>query len=497
MSSPRLLPLLAACAGLLFARLAAAEPTAVPPPPDPIEGVWLGHITAPQGTRAEFGLEFFRNRRGVLAFKLWFPDMFTYGAAPGMPVEADGHGGYRITPAFDLVLQREGDDLRGTFGGARLPVELRRGGRLGEKPAPVNHPAAPAPRWTCDLGAPTWATPVATEGVVYIGTDAGDLLAIDAADGHPRWRWAGGVALEGRVVVDTATLYCVDAANTLLCLDRRSGELRWRTALHDAALAGGPAPRNPTFNHRTATPLLLEGVLYVGSGDGGLYAVRAADGEKLWRHDARAPVFSGVGRLGADGLAFGTMDGSVVVLDRKTRRETLRVRTGGGVVTTPVLAGDRLVVGSRDYLLYGFAPDDGRVTWRYSYWFSWIESTPAARDGLLYVGASDYARVTALDPADGRARWSTPVGGMCWGTPAVTDDLVFIGTVAQNLPGTLIAHEGGLVALDRATGAVRWRRPAPPAAPGGFGGYAGSLAVTGDLVIAAGFDGRLVALPLR
>jgi hypothetical protein len=38
---------------------------------------------------------------------------------------------------------------------------------------------------------------------------------------------------------------------------------------------------------------------------------------------------------------------------------------------------------------------------------------------------------------------------------------------------------------------------APAAEAGGFGGYAGSLALAGDRVIAAGFDGNLVAYPAR
>jgi outer membrane protein assembly factor BamB len=117
------------------------------------------------------------------------------------------------------------------------------------------------------------------------------------------------------------------------------------------------------------------------------------------------------------------------------------------------------------------------------------------RDGLLYVGASDYSRVVALDSATGRARWTTPVHGMNWGSPLVTADRVFTGTVSQKIEGTLIAHQGGLVALDRQTGRILWRLVSPPGPKDGFGGYAGSLALTGDKVIAAGFDGTLIALP--
>jgi hypothetical protein len=52
-------------------------------------------------------------------------------------------------------------------------------------------------------------------------------------------------------------------------------------------------------------------------------------------------------------------------------------------------------------------------------------------------------------------------------------------------------------APDRANGAVRWQLLAAPPPENGFGGYAGSLALAGGNVIAAGFDGYLVALPAR
>jgi outer membrane protein assembly factor BamB len=117
------------------------------------------------------------------------------------------------------------------------------------------------------------------------------------------------------------------------------------------------------------------------------------------------------------------------------------------------------------------------------------------RDGLIYVGASDYARVSVIDPAAGRATWQTPVHGMNWGSPLVTDETVFTGTASQNIPGTALAHTGGIMALDRKNGAVKWQLRAAPAPENGFGGYAGTLALDGGKVIAAGFDGKLIALP--
>lgn len=461
--------------------------------PDPIEGRWTGTVSAPQGEVAEIGLHFQRDTRDALALRLHFPAMFTHDAPLGAAVETAGDGRYTL-PAFATELRLEGDRLTGTFTAAGLPLDLRRGGEFSPPPPEPVHPQGPTPLWQHDLGTGTWAPPATDGAVVYVGGGDGRFHAVNAADGRARWVWTGSAPIDGRAVVGPAAVYFLDTRGDLVALDRATGALRWRRPLHDAALAGGPAPDNPTFNHRAATPLLDGATLYAGSSDGGLYAVAAADGAVRWRHDARAPVYSGIA-LDGDGLLFGTMDGSVVRLDRGTRLETLRVKTGGGVVTTPVVAGGRLVAGSRDYLLHAFDPADGAPAWRFSYWFSWIESTPALRDGRLYLGGSDYARVSALDPATGRADWSTVVHGMSWGTPLVTGRHVFAGTVNQNLPGTLIRHRAGLVKLDRATGRVLWRIALPDAPEGKFAGYAGDPVLAGGKVVVAGLDGLLRAYP--
>jgi outer membrane protein assembly factor BamB len=478
---------LLACAALVSLRAQDAGRA------DPIEGVWTGTVGSPQGEVAEIGFEFLRDRQGALTFRFHFPAMFTYAAGIGLPVTTEGDGNYR-TPFFDTRFRLQGDRLVGTFTAGGLPLALQRGGVFSARPEMPRHPPAPDAHWRYALGAATWAPPTADGGVVYVGARDGRLHAVRATDGAPLWVWSGAAPIDGGVAVDAGSVYLLDTRFNLVALDRQTGNLRWRQPLHNEFFAGGSVPDNPTFNHRAATPLLYDGALYVGSGDGGLYAVDAVTGAVRWRHDARAPVYSGVGLQGRDALLFGTMDGSLVRLDRHTRQETLRLRTGGGVVTTPVVAGDRLVAGSRDYLLH--AVDlDGNPAWRFSYWFSWIESTPALRDGLLYLGGSDYARISAIDPATGRARWSTVVHGLSWGTPLVTERHVFAGTVNQNLPGTLIDHRAGLVKLDRATGAVRWRLELPRAPEGQFAGYAGGPVLADGKVVVAGLDGWLAAFP--
>lgn len=461
--------------------------------PDQVAGLWTGVVNGPQGG-TELTLKLAHADAGRFDVTVHMPRMHTYGFTFRAAGEfADGR--FTFAPlAVQLILT--GETLAGTFGPGRLPVKMHRGGELTPEPPEPVYPDAPTPRWTYSLGAPTWAAPVTEDGVVYVGTNDGRFHAVNIADGAPRWVWSGAHRIDGRAVIAGDAVLFVDGSAGLVCLARADGALRWRVSLHDAVIAGGPPPENPTFNRRTATPLVVKGTVYCGSGDGGLYAVDLDSGRKLWRHEAGAPVFSGVAEIEPGVLAFGCMNGAVVLLDRHTQTEVTRHQTGGGVVTTPVLADGNLIVGSRDYLLHAFSRADGHVAWQFSYWFSWVESTPRLDGGVMYIGASDYRRVSAFDPATGRELWATDVRGLCWGTPVVTTDTVYIGTVAQNFPGTVIRHTGGVMALDRHTGRVKWQYRAPLPAANGFGGCAGSLALADGCVIGAGFDGQLVAWPV-
>ena len=133
---------------------------------DPVEGTWLGTVTAPQGP-ADIGFRFERDAQGALAYALQFPVMNAYGVKFGAPVGRNGEA--YTEPVFQSRLMLAGDRLTGTFGPGKLPVDLVRGGCFSPAPPAPHYPAAPAPLWTHALGSLTWAPPVVADGNVYVG----------------------------------------------------------------------------------------------------------------------------------------------------------------------------------------------------------------------------------------------------------------------------------------------------------------------------------------
>lgn len=120
---------------------------------------------------------------------------------------------------------------------------------------------------------------------------------------------------------------------------------------------------------------------------------------------------------------------------------------------------------------------------------AWIESTGVAEGGVFYVGSSDLRAVRAPDPRTGHAAWETDVLGWAWGTPALTRDTLYIGVAGPREYVT--KHEAGLVAIDRKTGAVRWRRPVARDAERFVSGYPGSVVIADGVLAAPNVAGTI------
>jgi eukaryotic-like serine/threonine-protein kinase len=72
------------------------------------------------------------------------------------------------------------------------------------------------------------------------------------------------------------------------------------------------------------------------------------------------------------------------------------------------------------------------------------DSSPAVLDGVLYVG--DNFRVLALNVSNGKPIWTYRTTGPVNSSPAVTDDLVFLGLL-----------DGRVIALNRHSGELQWQ----------------------------------------
>lgn len=125
--------------------------------------------------------------------------------------------------------------------------------------------------------------------------------------------------------------------------------------------------------------------------------------------------------------------------------------------------------------------------WSKYYWGSWAESSAVEKEGMLYVGSSDYMQLFALKASSGEEQWRFNTGGEAWPIPAVSTTRIYMGAVG--LQG--IDRIGAFYAVDRASGKLIWRYDMPATQePLGIG-IDGSPAFGGGRVFFGGLDGNL------
>jgi len=217
-----------------------------------------------------------------------------------------------------------------------------------------------------------------------------------------------------------------------------SGRIAWRTPLatHGTDSIGSVAP-------------VLAGPVAVLAQDGTVHGLRIADGRPLWAWHGGQAVY-GMWRWG--GLVAVLTDqvsshARITGLDAATGavRWVLRL-PGSGLLGGQVAAGSGLAMIRSDGVLQVVSLADGRVRWAR---FAGRWPGLAAAGGVVMFGMGE--RLTGYSARTGRVRWTRP------GLPGQTQVQVLAGLALVTSNGTGRYTKTALVAVDPATGRVRWR----------------------------------------
>lgn len=236
-----------------------------------------------------------------------------------------------------------------------------------------------------------------------------------------------------------------------------------------------------TNRGQEATPIMVDGVLYVSTAWSKVYAYDAATGRELWRFDPEVPGGKAVhaccdvvnrGVAVADGkVLVGTIDGRLIALDSRNGKPIWSAQTFDPelpytITGAPRIVKDKVVIGNggAELGVRGFVSayrlDTGKLAWR----FYTVPGDPAkGPDGA----ASDEALARIAKPTWFGRWWVNGGGG---GT--VWDSIVFDAELNQLYIGVgngsvwdrkiRSAGEGdnlfvaSIVALDPDTGKYRW-----------------------------------------
>jgi polyvinyl alcohol dehydrogenase (cytochrome) len=166
--------------------------------------------------------------------------------------------------------------------------------------------------------------------------------------------------------------------------------------------------------------------------------------------------------------------------------------TDGDFTGTPVEAGGTVVAVSGGGTVFAIDASTGALRWSRDL-DEPANASAAIADGRVYVplATTSAPAVAALSLADGSPLWTAVLdsseGASAFGSPVVFNGAVYMGTSGE-LGDPLLPLRGAVVALDAASGALRWRTYTVP--PGFSGGPVWSTptidTATGRLYVGTG-----------
>lgn len=251
---------------------------------------------------------------------------------------------------------------------------------------------APDPPYDYDYIA---SSPVCFEGNVYVGSAAGDLLAVDLASGKEDWRFETNGKIRSTPLAHGGRIYLGSWDQHIYALDAATGEEIWKFD------TGGIVQSSPAMG---------EGMLFVGSRNPKVFALNMDTGEPAWEYVHADGSWVESSAVHADGTVYiGSSDAlALQALNPADGAELWRYKTGGWSWSTPVVSGDTVYIGAVSAYPYYFEGvtlerglhavdrNTGTSKWRFEtdeltggYLTGGVYSSPAVTDRAIYVGALD------------------------------------------------------------------------------------------------------------
>ncbi|MDO8825725.1 MAG: outer membrane protein assembly factor BamB [Methylophaga sp.] len=239
--------------------------------------------------------------------------------------------------------------------------------------------------WRQRLSSEVLAPPKVGDGMAVIRTADGRLTALSATNGNILWNYQRAVPLlslrgVSAPVIDGQSVLAGYDNGKLVALSLNDGKVIW-----DRSVA---IPSGRTELERLvdidADPVIHNGIVYVVAFQGNLAAMDVDTGQTLWDREMSSTSGIAVDPTNAvyvsddQSYLWAIADGTGDSL----WRQTLLLRRS---ISAPVIAGDYVVVGDFEGYLHWVARSDGRFVARQRIDKNAIRSQPVVRDGVLYV----------------------------------------------------------------------------------------------------------------
>ncbi len=309
----------------------------------------------------------------------------------------------------------------------------------------------------------------------------------------PSQGWSSPVIAEGKIILTGSRKDGDTTHLTAFALDVATGKSLWNidlfkpTAEETAALHG----KNSLAS---STPIIAEGVVYVHFGHMGTAALRADDGQVIWKTQVSYKPMHGNGSspvivgdllvVNADAeidptiVAFRRKDGTIAW--RTPREQEVRSKFSFSTPLVIETDGRTEILSAGSGMIGAYAPEDGRLLWKATYGEGYsVVPRPVVSAGIAYV-ATGYNVPKLIAIRLGKAAGDVTKTHIAWEvTRRMPKTPSMLATGGQIL---VLDDTGTLTSLDAKSGKPVWDEKLP-------GNFSASPILTDDTLYAVTEDG--------
>ena len=379
--------------------------------------------------------------------------------------------------------------------------------------------------WTAPLAGSLSTVPLIVGDTIYVQDGAGEIAALNRANGKERWKTEayGSMIGPSGVAVANGRVFAVHGTTGVVAVNADDGKELWVRKLTRTPTEGIDIQPTVIGDLVLVSTVPIGTGIYTGGDRGVIHALDVATGDVRWKFDTvKSANLWGNPAVNSGGGAW-----YPPAIDTERGAVYWGIANPAPFPGTPEFPNGSSRPGPNLYSDSAVNLDvkNGKLRWYHQVhphdlFDRDLVHTMIAHDGDddIVIATGKGAVVVGLDPEKGTALWRTKVGvhkndelpsltgptevapgtfGGVLTPPATADGVVYVATV--NAPVTLKPNEtayfgaefgqqdGEIVAIDATTGAIVWHTTVP-------GDPLGATAVVNDLVFTALFDGQLVAL---
>lgn len=189
--------------------------------------------------------------------------------------------------------------------------------------------------WVRELNAHLESSPLAVNGLLYLGTDTTNLVALDAKTGKTVWSFNSPGAIKSSPSYDGGRVFAADYQSSIYALDAKTGKVAWRTNTSKSP----PYGQGGFFS----SPAVAFGRVYAARDDGTVFALDEKTGKVAWSFATGDSVYGSPAVARVPGtpptVYIGSENGRFFALDARTGKPRWSYDVHGAIPGTATVIG--------------------------------------------------------------------------------------------------------------------------------------------------------------